>query len=514
MIYKFKYILINIALVIITCSILTGCTNPYLSKNEESLPTLNIDTEEDIDNNLYKAEGHIKLGLYNLDTMNPLTTNNKSFRAYLSLIFDSLIVYDKDCSPRYCIADDINTIDGGLSWKIILKENVLFHDESRLTAYDVKNTIEWIQKNKCYYSEILDNIKTIDITKNNELTVILKEHDSIFPSKLNFPIIKSEDLSGDYTKLNGTGMYKQTSGMTFSVFENYYDALPKIKSIEILNFDSSEELFASDADIIMWQEDDSIKYSNKNNYSVAVYDDDILSCLIPSAKVSNELKNYLCSILNKELIVKAVYANKASIKSTPIPDKTYFLNNYSSKISYDSNDIILTNPIKFIVKETDYDLLRIAEIIEKELPKTILTETLICTEKEYNDLLKSGEYDFALYSMKLAPYPDFYDVFYSGGAKNLNKFNDTSVDNLILSIKDAFKNSETSLVNDYNSFCEFSKTQVGKLSILLEEKLPVIPISQRKASVFVSNRITGISLYNFNFWNTFDSFTSVKINEN
>ena len=33
------------------------------------------------------------------------------------------------------------------------------------------------------------------------------------------------------------------------------------------------------------------------------------------------------------------------------------------EISYDANDIILTNPIKFIVKETDYDLLRIAEII-------------------------------------------------------------------------------------------------------------------------------------------------------
>lgn len=514
MIYKSNSKLLKTILILITCFILTGCTNPYLSENEKSLPTLNIDTEESVDDNLHKAEGHITLGLYNLDTLNPLMTNNESFRTYLSLVFDSLIVYDKDCIPRFCIADDINTNDGGLSWNIKLKENILFHDESPLTAYDVKNTIEWIQNNKCYYTEKLYNVEKIDIIKNNELIVVLKDYDSIFPSKLNFPIIKSEDLLGDYTKLNGTGMYKQISGMTFSVFENYYGTLPKIKSIEILNFDSSEELFNSDADIIMWQEDDSIKYSNKNNYSVGIYDDDIISCLIPSAKINNELKYYLCSILNKELIVKAVYANKASVKNIPLLDKTYFLNNYSSKSSYEISNIVLTNPIKFIVKETDYDLLRIAEIIEKELPDTILSETLICNEKEYNDLLKSGEYDFALQNIHLSPYPDFYDTFYSGGSKNLNKFSDNSIDNLILSIKDAFKNQETSLVNDYNSFCEFSTTQVGKLSILLEEKLPVIPICQRKASVFVSDRISGISLYNFNFWNTFDSFNSVRLSDN
>lgn len=511
---KTKKIIIFVSL-LLTCILLTCCSNPYLSENDKNMPTLSIpdvQVKPDV-NTPAKAEGHIKLGIYEFDTFNPLLTKNRALQKYLSLVYESLIIFDKDCKPCNNLAKEIITEDGGFSWLITLKDGIVFHDGSNLTSYDIKNTIEWIKTNDCSYTEITNNISSIEIIKNNVLKINLSSDDSLFPSKLSFPIIKSEDLIGDFKTLNGTGMYKQKNNNTFEIFENYHGTFPKIKSFEIISFETSQELYDSDADIIMWFGDDAIRYSSKQNYSTGFYNDNILSCIIPSQNVDVNLKNYINSLLDKNVIAKSIYAEKATVKYVPIPEKTYFLNNFiqENTPTFEKNDLILPETIKLIVRKTDYDLIRLVQFVEKSLPQNIILETLICKNEEYSELISTGKYDFAFENIELKNYPDFYNLFHTSGGDNINLFSDVSVDNLIMSIKEAFKNYNTSLVTNYDEFCNFTSSQTAKLAFILNEKLPILPICQRNASVFVNKRLTGISLYNFNFWNTLDCFKNLEI---
>lgn len=493
--------------------ITTGCNNPYLSDIDSSVGTPNIqeNKEEDIKSKAENATGHIKLGLCNLDTLNPLKTENKTLIKYLMLVFESLIEFDQECKVKGLLANDFYTNDNGLSWTFVLKENVYFHDGSLFTAYDVKNTIEWIKANPCVYSENVNGIAEIEIIKNNELKIILNEANSLFPALMTVPILKSEDLKAELSNYNGTGMYRHINNYNFEIFSNYHGNYPQIKSFEILSFKNDEELYNSDSDIMFFYGDNVIRYNDKVGYSNGIYDDNFVSGLLPSSKVDIKTKQYLYSFLDRTLIKKALYSTKATEKYVPIAENTYFLEKFEPKsIKLDKN---LPSEIKIIVNQNDEELLRISQFINTKLPDTIKTEILICNDDEFYLNLKEENYDFALTYAELKAYPDFYDSYHTLGLNNINKFTDSSVDSLIMSIRDAFKNSEISLVKDYNDFFIYSSIQTQKLASRFEETLPFISICQRKSSIFIKETLTGMSLYNFNFWNTMDSFEDLKLLE-
>ena len=54
--------------------------------------------------------------------------------------------------------------------------------------------------------------------------------------------------------------------------------------------------------------------------------------------------------------------------------------------------------------------------------------------------------------------------------------------------------------------------QTVKLASRLKDVLPVICLCRQNASVSLSKNVTGVSLYNFNYWNTLE-FTSWEMRE-
>ncbi|MBE7058016.1 MAG: ABC transporter substrate-binding protein [Ruminococcaceae bacterium] len=487
-----------------------SCTNPYL-QNSQSVPTLKTEAEptpEENRNDPEKATGTISLGLYGFDTLNPLETKNDAIREYMSLVYDSLIKYDNECRPVACVADNWETTDGGITWKIKIKENVFFHDGSNMTVYDVKNTLEWIKNNNSFYSFCAESVLSYKILSQYEMEIVLTSPDALFISKMCFPILKSEEIGTNFKVPNGTGMYKYISAQgntfLFEINKNYFGNFPKIKNVEIQTYSDADSLYDSNSDVILGFGDDTIKYAKKENSKVARYESNTVCAMVPAEKVKAEVKHFVNNAIDKELVVRAAMADCACVKNVLFAQETYFMKNFHSteNIKYSESK---PESLRLIVNKNDEELVRMAYIIEKQLDeKGVACDLSEYKDEEFSVILESGEYDFAFMNYQMKPFPDAEDFFAQNGKLNFNKFYDESVNSLILSINNAYKDSEISGVTDNGSLYDYVNNQTLKLSVKLLETLPIICLCGKYSTVTVSDKVEGVNLYNFTFWNTID----------
>lgn len=492
-------------LLIVVCSV--SCADSYLDSesNKSITPSVSDKTPGAPVNVPENAKGSVKFGLFGCDTLNPLETNNKAVQKYMSLVYDSLLYYDIECKPVGQIADSWKTSDGGITWEISIKNNVCFHDGSNLTVYDVKNTLEWLKCNDSYYSYCAEGIAAYKVISQYDIQIILEKEDALFPYQLTFPIMKSEDLGTQFTSPNGTGMYKYSAtnekSYSFVINENYYGNFPKIKNIEIMCFDDSNALFESNVDVILNYGDNVIKYAKKDNYTVSQYEDNIVSCMVPSSKIDIETKKFVNNVIDKGLLIRAAMADCAFVPDAFLPQETYFMKGFN--VLNSDNKGTKPGKLKLIVSKQDEDLIRISNFVATELKKAeVLCEVISYEPKDYAIAIETEDYDFAFMNYDLKCVPDVEEFFAPMGALNYNKFTDDSVTSLILSIKNSYKEAEISGVVDTETFLSYSNGQTLKIAARLNEVLPVISLCRKNASVMLSENVTGVSLYNFNFWDT------------
>lgn len=511
-----KKIIITILCVLLTFC-MVACSNPYLDNSEtdktfgvvpEPTPIINVNNPDD-------AKGSITFGLYGYDTLHPLLTQNKAIQKYMTLVYDSLVEYDIECKPTPSIAKSWETVDGGLTWNIKIHDNVYFHDGSQLTVYDIKNTLEWIKSNQCYYSYCAQGVVSYKVISQFEIDIVLGNVDALFPHKLNFPILKSEDINAGFTVPNGTGMYKFLSAnnnvFSFEINKLYFGTSPKIKNININAFENAKDLNESNVDVILNFGDNVIKYAKKDLYNVNQYKDSVVSCLVPSEKTEIEVRKFVNTNIDRDLLIKASMADCAISTDSILPEDAYFMKGYNN--TSNSENVAKPESLTFIVCKEDEDLLRLSDMIKTQFKKIgVLCEILIYDVSEFNTSLMSGEYDFALVNYDMKSVPDVEAMFATNGSLNYNNFNDDSVNRLIDSIKNAYSEKDISSVVDNNTFLSYCNAQTVKLASRLKDVLPVICLCRQNASVSLSKNVTGVSLYNFNYWNTLE-FTSWEMRE-
>jgi len=507
---RFSKKVVALVLCIVIGVTLLSCTNTYL-QNSQSVPTLKTEAEptpQVTRNDPEKATGTLSLGLYGFDTLNPLETKNDAIRQYMTLVYDSLIVYDNECRPVPSVMENWETIDGGITWKFKIKENVHFHDGSLLTVYDVKNTLDWLRNNDSFYSYCADGVISYKIISQYEIEITLAAADALFPSKMCFPLLKSEEIGSGFKSPNGTGMYKYTSAkenkFLFEINKNYFGDIPKTRNIEIQSYNDADTLHKSDADVILGFGDDTIRFAKKDGYKVGRYESSVICAMVPSEKINNEVRHFVASSIDKKYIISAAMANSAKVKDVLFPEDTYFMKNFSNTENVKFKES-KPESLKLIVNKNDEELLRIAYVVEKQLDeKGVLCDVFSYKEEEFYAVLQSGEYDFAFINYQIKCVPDTEAFFCENGKNNYNKFYDESITNLILSIKNAYAENEISGVTDNSKLYSYVNNQTLKLSAKLVETLPIISLCGKYGTIMVSEDVSGVNLYNFTFWNTMD----------
>ena len=179
-IFKYIFIIVIIILAIVTYSIY---------KKDKSDPEKKSVAQETEDTTNVVKE--LRLAISQMDTINPIISQNKHVQEISKIVFDSLIELKEDYSKEYALATEVSKIDD-ITYVIKLRENVKWSDGSDFKADDVRYTIELLKNVNSVYSGNIQNVVAIDIIDDHTLRLTLNQNVPFFEYNLTFPIMSSE----------------------------------------------------------------------------------------------------------------------------------------------------------------------------------------------------------------------------------------------------------------------------------------------------------------------------------
>src|SRR3989344_3549490 len=186
--------------------------------------------------------------------INPLLAQSDADRDLVRLIYSGLLKYNGDGKLVPDLAKSYEISQDELSYTVYLKDNVLWHDNTPVTADDIIFTIQLAQ-NSDYGSTQRINWQGVEVERADEKTVIfkLKNKYAQFLTNLTLPIIPQhiweniKPINFALSELNlkpiGSGPYvfkklrKDKSGKIvlyrLEANKNFYDREPMIQDLEI-----------------------------------------------------------------------------------------------------------------------------------------------------------------------------------------------------------------------------------------------------------------------------------------
>ena len=200
---------------------------------------------------------NLRLGIAELDTLNPILTNNKNVKEVSKIIYDPLITINDNYGLEFVLATSIAK-EGNTSYIITLRNDVDWQDGTHFTAQDVKFTIDTIKNIDCSYSSNLQYVDGLDIIDENTIKIILSQEVEFFEYNLTMPIISSKYYNGEDIWNTEKNNYPMGTGMfSFSSYENgllklipnssYWnkEKAPLLKEIDVNIYDSVGNMYAA-----------------------------------------------------------------------------------------------------------------------------------------------------------------------------------------------------------------------------------------------------------------------------
>lgn len=196
--------------------------------------------------------------------VNPVLAVTKADKDVAELVYDGLMSIGKDGVLVPDLAESVTVSGDGLTYNIVLRKDVFFHDGTPLTIRDVMFTLERIT-DPMVVSPLRPNFAdvTLEEVGEYELNIVLREPYTPFIENLTFGILPEhiwKDVSAEefpFSNRNsepiGTGpftitsLHRSESGIplsyTLSPYQHYHKGTPKIGELSLIFFPNETKLF-------------------------------------------------------------------------------------------------------------------------------------------------------------------------------------------------------------------------------------------------------------------------------
>ncbi|MBR4720046.1 MAG: ABC transporter substrate-binding protein [Lachnospiraceae bacterium] len=175
------------------------------------------------------------------DSLDPHKAVAAGTREVLFNVFEGLLKPDENGELIPAVAESYTVSDDGLTYTFTIRNGIKFHNGNRVTAEDVKYSIEKSAGMTGEESLIaaFSNIKEVSIVDKSTVAIILKERDVDFPaylSAVSASIIPADNAMPDTTAI-GTGPYKYVSrspqeNIVMTRFDSYWGEPAHIRDVE------------------------------------------------------------------------------------------------------------------------------------------------------------------------------------------------------------------------------------------------------------------------------------------
>lgn len=350
--------------------------------------------------------------------INPVLAVTRADKSLSTLIYDGLMELGPEGTLIPNVAESVTVSEDGLTYNVILKQNIHFHDGTPLTAEDVVFTMNRIQDPQLT-SPLRANFDGVTVEKigDFELNIILTEAYAPFLENLTFGILPQhvwKDASTDefpFSQHNsepiGSGPYmvkeivRDTSGIpekyTLIYNSSYHSTPPKIETLELYFFPTEEELMNAFAKGVVSSiagiDPESIgayKLIDKTHTLVRIPLPRTFAVFLNQNKSAALRDPYarkaLDTALDRTALVKTVLDGYGNVLTSPIPPG---FNVVASSTPESTTGI---DAARAILREGGWEVNPETQIWEKEIDKTITPLSFSIATANTNTFEKTAEY--------------------------------------------------------------------------------------------------------------------------
>ena len=200
---KFLFI-IFVILIVIFAIFKVNSKNNKKQANEISVESKEIVYQESI-----------RFGISNVNSVNPLLTKNKQLIDIYQLVYEPLLTLDENYRLNNCLATECAKTSA-TTYIVKVDDSIKWSDGTKLSAKDVKYTVELLKSKDNIFSENVKNIESVEAIDDKTVKFNLSEETYFFEYNLIFPIMSekyynNDDFFSSAKCAIGTGPYKVSS---------------------------------------------------------------------------------------------------------------------------------------------------------------------------------------------------------------------------------------------------------------------------------------------------------------
>lgn len=491
--------ILNIILLFLIVLTITSCKD---NNNPNEPDTNNNNSTENNEPSIVPTFGEtLKVSIRNPVTLNPLLNEDLGVDQVLKLVFEPLFKIDNQYKPVPNLVESYNISSDNLSITLTLNDNLLFNNNEPLTAYDVKHSIEVLQKAKetVIYKSCVNNIQRVSVLDNQNMKIYFKQPFAFATYVLNFPIVSrnSSDIP------IGSGLYEIESFTTMQdlklVAANQHKDKLYIERVEATitrEADVDTNAFKQNLiDLLSPSKFDWFEHSDASNQKTKIYTTNYFEFLgfnFKNFNLSNPLvRQAIAYGINREEIARKQFLSQVVVTEYPIhpnswlsPAENELTYSYDTKQAKELlNGIDLNNfTLKLLVNSENSSRVKVAKMIQDNLKSIEIDVEIIAVEKEtFDSKLQSGDFDLVLSGWKLSVVPDYTDMFHSsriGTGSNFINYNNEEMDTALKNVYNSLDDAKL-----YANFQEFNK--------LYERELPYLSLYFMNSLVLTNKGVYG-----------------------
>lgn len=481
-----------------------------------------------VENEKPESGGTIYLGSIEPQTPNPLLSTSQTYLEVAKLVFESLFDYDEKLELKPVLADSYAFVDGTAKCTVKLKGNVYWSDGEKVTADDVKFSMDTIKAAKdSAFKQNLEHIFSYRVTDSSTIEIVFDQPYANAVDALSFPIIPAHVYSKDINAAPvGSGhfmvsKYEKLKNMELVVNPKWVskggqpDSKPYIDKITVVfinDLDAFSTAFQSkEMDVLNTSSYDWEKYNEmkdvKSYKYVSMYYDFIGLNFNNPIFQDKAVRKAIMQGINRQGIIDKYLLGNAVIADVPINPTSWLYDGKNTKYAYSKTEAQNTlaaagftdkNGDKILERELNgqqqvlkFTLLtneenefrkKAAEEIKKNLADIgIAVEIKLAPFDEMKASMTSHQFDAVLTGYYLSYNQDLSFAFHSTqipSGKNFTSYANPELDNLLQQAYVTLDNGSR-------------KETYGKIQDVLREEVPNVSLFFRDAAIVVREKVRG-----------------------
>ena len=463
----------------------------------------------------------LRLGIVNFDTMNPILSNNQNIQNISRLIYEPLLNITEDYQIELCLAKEYTKVNA-TSYLIKLRDDVVWQDGAKLTAEDVRFTIDRLKDSPTIYSLNVARVSEVQVIDDTTIRINLFEEIPFFEYNLTFPILSSTYYAGEdflTTAKNstpvGTGKYKiaevSDSKIVLKQNQNWWNVENEECNIETITlnlYHSMGEVYndfkLGSLDLITTS---SLNYEdyigtigyNTKDYPQREYDFIAFNCT-SNILGRQEVRQAISYAIDRNNIISSIYNNKYYVADFPLDYGNYLYNGENEENNYNPNKVTevleqagweyknkqwqktenyktIRLRLNLVVNSSNEKRVQAAENIVTQLANVGIQVTLIkANDTQYQNYLTNRNYDMILTGRIVGYSPNLTTYF---GTNNLANYSNEEINSIMVDISNITKD-ETLLKEKYQRLVE-----------IYQEEKPYLSLYYNRGTVIYSSNLMG-----------------------